>query len=90
MTLKEIVFTFKLISRLSGDELGAVDELGEVCVVGHHQTRKGPLLWVLLPTDLHVDHLHLFAVLQSLKGKLVRMFKDNDDDNDKNTPAAEK
>lgn len=63
-------FTHGLLAHLSGDKLGAVDELREVGVglVGQAQARQGPLLRVHLPPDLHVDHLHLLAVLQSLRG----------------------
>lgn len=63
-------FTHGLLAHLSGDKLGAVDELREVGVglVEQAQARQGPLLRVHLPPDLHVDHLHLLAVLQSLRG----------------------
>lgn len=39
--------------RLSRDELGAVDELGEVCARGvHWGSGDGPVLWILLSPDL--------------------------------------
>lgn len=62
-------FTHWLLGHLSGDKLWAVDELREVGVglVGQGQARQGPLLRVHLPPDLHVYHLHLLTVLQSLR-----------------------
>lgn len=66
------MLTSGLLNHLSRDKLGAVDELGEVGVgvVRHVQARERPLLGVHLPTDLHVDHLHVLAVLQCLTGEM--------------------
>ncbi len=65
--------TSGLLSQLSRDKLGAVDELGEVGVglVRKAQAGQRPLLWVHLPTDLHVDHFHFLTVLQSLRQKTM-------------------
>lgn len=64
--------TSGLLGQLSWDKLWAVDELREVGVglVGHGQARQRPLLWVHLPTDLHVNHFHFLTVLQSLTGEM--------------------
>ena len=60
--------TCVVVGQGAGDELGAVDELGEVGVgvVWHSQTRERPLLRLLFPPNLHVDDLHLLAVFQRL------------------------
>lgn len=67
------MFTSGLLCHLSRDELRAVDELGEIGVglVSHGQAWQRPLLWVHLPTDLHVDHFHFLTVLQSLTGEMT-------------------
>lgn len=69
------VLTSRLLGDLSGDELGTVDELGEVGVrvVGNVQARQRPLLRLRLPPDLHVDHFHLLAVLQRLQETAVSL-----------------
>lgn len=67
-------FTSRLLRHLSWDKLGAVDELRKIGVslVGYTQAWQRPLLWVHLPTDLHVNHFNLLAVLQSLTGETMR------------------
>lgn len=71
------VFTSGLLRYLSWNKLWAVYELREVGVglVGHGQAGERPLLWLHLPTDLHVDHFHFLTILQSLteetQGQLV-------------------
>lgn len=66
------VLTSGLLGHLSWDKLGAVNELGEVrvCVVWHSQAWERPLLWVHLPTDLHVDKFHFLTVLHRLTGQM--------------------
>lgn len=72
MQLQVRVLTSGLLSHLSWDKLGAVDELGEVSmrVVWHVQAWQRPLLRVHLPTDLHVDNFHFLTVLQCLMGQM--------------------
>lgn len=74
MQLQVRVLTSGLLSHLSWNKLGAVDELGEVRMrvrhVWHVQARQRPLLRVHLPTDLHVDNFHFLTVLQRLTGQM--------------------
>lgn len=70
--LRRILTGARGAERLSRDELGTVDELGEVSPRGTHDGRggDGPALRVGFTANLVVHQLHLFAALQSLESRI--------------------